>query len=158
MAKIDKIEIEKPEIIKIEKPTMPKRSINVKLGKRQPDFETMLAPDEHNPLDDIDWTGEPEEDAMEEIGVALQHILDQKAAMKEKYRINLDPEYYFVVAFQCRDQKEQFLELTKWQLDGDKFINGLQLADELGLELTVYELDMKKGVPAPKKLRDIPKI
>ena len=157
MPKIEKVKIEKPKIEKV-KINKKKKRVNSKRGKKRPDFDTVLEPDDINPLDELEYPDDPSEMAEEEIGEVLQRILDQKAALKEKYRVNFDPEYYFVVCFQCRDQKEEFIQKAGWDIDGDKYIDGLELADELEIELTVYELENKVGVSPPKLLRKVAKI
>lgn len=145
---IEKITIKKPAKIKNKKP-----------GKNKPDFESLFDPDNfENPLDDLEYPEDFGEMAEVEISAALQRILDEKKALREKYRVNVDAEYFLVVCFQCRDQKEEFLDKAGWEHVGDKYLDGLEVADEMGIELKVYELDMTKGFVPPKPLQDHPKI
>ena len=46
-----------------------------------------------------------------------------------------DSEYWFAVCFQTREQKEEFLEKLKLMEIGDKYLDGMEVAKALGIEL-----------------------
>jgi len=72
-----------------------------------------------------------------------------KAQAKEEQKLfveNVDSEYWVAVCFQSRDQKEKFLELAGWLQYGDKYLDGLEVADAMGI-------DIKAMTPAIRKVK-----
>jgi len=58
---------------------------------------------------------------------------------QKKFQQEMDTEFFFCVAFQNREQKEQFLNETGLIEFGDKYLNGLKVAEKMGVKLTFME-------------------
>lgn len=130
----------------------------LKPGEQAPNFESLFGapPAERirNPLPDLAATDDPEEAAENEVSAALQHILDEKKQKRDAYRTMLDHEFWCAICFQNREQKEAFLKAIGILDLGDKYIDGLKVAQRLGVEVEPVNLPMKDVRAAPKLLRD----
>lgn len=136
-------------------------------GTDAPDFWAMLDdPDVGDPFADAEFDPDAnlEDMANQEVGMisdALRKILEEKAERKRKYALLTDAAYYVCVVFQTVDQKLDFMEKADWDtLDGNfqsMMINGLELADMMGIELETVYIPKKDPPQAPVALRD-PKI
>ena len=58
---------------------------------------------------------------------------------QKKFQQEMDTEFFFCVAFQNREQKEDFLKQTNLLQHGDKYLNGLEVAKTLGVKLTLMQ-------------------
>ena len=58
---------------------------------------------------------------------------------QKKFQQEMDTEFFFCVAFQNREQKEEFLKQTNLIQHGDKYLNGLKVAETLGVKLKIQE-------------------
>lgn len=124
-------------------------------GKVAPNFHSLFtAPTGKNPLDDLPDGGGIEENVEIELSEALRRILEEKRQLRDTYRIYNDANYYTVLVFQSEEQKRQFLALTGWGHPDDKFINGLQVADRIGLDIEPILLPRPNPRKTPKALRD----
>lgn len=56
-----------------------------------------------------------------------------------------DTEYWCAIVFETREQKDAFLEALKLSRIGDKYLNGLRVAEAIGVSLP----------PGPKKWRPL---
>lgn len=130
---------------------------SVSMGEQRPVFDSLFGafPAEkiENPLDKIDLDGTPEERADAEVSAALQHILDEKQKRRDQYRTMVDHEFWVAICFQNRDQKERFIELMGWTDLGNKYIDGLKVAERLNVAIEPENLPIKDVRPAPKLLR-----
>ena len=135
-------------------PVKPKPKVQpLKPGEKRPRFDSVFDPaGMPDPLKGIGQTGEVEADAAEEISAALKAIIEQKRAMREVYRTTTDPEFWFAVCFQNREQKEEFLRLTGWNF-GDKYIDGLRVAARLGILIEPMNVAPLGAKATPKLLR-----
>jgi len=88
-----------------------------------------------NPLDNIDYTGDIADDTKAEEGEILKTLKEQEKADKRRFDVAVDTEYWCCLYFQSREQKEQFLIAMDWLKYGDKYLNGLKIAAEQGIEL-----------------------
>lgn len=126
----------------------------LKPGEKRPRFDSVFDPTGvPNPLDAIEYSGNLEADAKAEVSEALRAIIDQKRAMREVYRLTTDPEFWFAVCFQSREQKEEFLKLVGWVELGDKYLDGLKVAAALGVAIEPINLQTLGAKPSPKMLR-----
>lgn len=143
--------MKKTEIVRIKVGPVGGRKKRIKRlprGYVRPNLDTLLNPEEEDdPFADVEYTGDMERDAEEEISEALKAIKEEKRQRREAFRIIVDPEFWFAVCFQSREQKEEFLKLVDWYRLGDKYLDGLELADMLGVELE----------PVPLKAAELPK-
>lgn len=131
---------------------------SVKIGEQRPVFESLFgafpAEPTPNPLDAIEIEGTPEERADAEVEAARQHFFDEKHKRRDQYRTQLDHEFWVAICFQNRAQKEKFLSLLGLTDLGDKYIDGLKVAERLNVPIEPENLQIKDLRPAPKLLRD----
>lgn len=113
-------------------------------GRNAPDFDSMFDDGDDNPLADIEMTGDTQEDADAGMSEALRQIIERKKATQEKFRTATDPEFFFCVCFQSREQKEEFLKAAGWEDLGDKYLNGLEVARRLAVPVTVIPIEPLK--------------
>lgn len=141
--KIERPIIERPKIVRpvIERPKMAPR------GMMWPEFDTLFEPDDENPLDDLPDGGDIEENVDAELAVTLDTLLTNKKGKNEAYRIANDDEFWLAICFQSEEQKFQFLELSGWIALGDKYIDGLKVAQRLTLAVEPI------AMPKPKMTR-----
>jgi hypothetical protein len=95
-----------------------------------------------------------EDDATDEVSAIAQAIADEKILRRDAYRTMVDPEFWFAVCFQNREQKEAFLKAVGWFAHGDKYLDGLWVARKLGIQIEPILLEAKPIRAAPKLLRD----
>lgn len=148
---------------KINKPKITLNKQKIKLagkGERKPVFESLfgdppadVAPD---PLQGLEYTGDIEADGEAEANAILEAIKREKQLRRDQYRLLVDTEYFFVVCFQSREQKEEYLRLKGWLDLGDKYLNGLAIAEREGLPLEPINLPAKPTRAMPKLLRKTP--
>lgn len=143
--KIERPVIERPKITRptIERPKMAPR------GMMWPDFDTLFEPDadDARPFDDLEDTGDIEQNVDDELAVALDVLLTNKKGKNEAYRVANDDEFWLAICFQSEEQKFQFLELSGWIALGDKYIDGLKVAQRLNLAVEPI------AMPKPKMTR-----
>lgn len=86
--------------------------------------------------------GAPAERPKDLEAVAAQEVSDVLRAFKNRAKNEdgrfvdaTDSEYWFCVCFQTREQKDEFLKkLGLWEI-GDKYLDGMRVADVLGVKL-----------------------
>ena len=101
-----------------------------------------------NPLLTVELSGNAEQDSQAQ-HEAFQGALSKRMKEEDK-RFNLatDSEYYVVVCFQTRVQKEHFLRQTGWDAYGDKYLDGYYVAEKLGVDLHPSDApDLNQDVP-----------
>lgn len=76
-----------------------------------------------------------EAESAEEISEALKAFRDAAAAADRRFMDNTDSEYWFCVGFQNRAQKEEFLKKLGLFDHGDKYLDGVYVAQKLGITL-----------------------
>lgn len=85
-----------------------------------------------------------EERAERVLSEAEQAFKDRAAAEAKRFELATDSEYWFAVCFQSREQKEQFLRALAERFglkdDGDKYLDGWELAKALGIKLDRVEV------------------
>ena len=124
-------------------------------GEARPVFESLTKSAITSPFDpDPALSRGLEADATEEVSLALQTILAERAANRDRYRVTNDRDYYVLICFQSRDQKLEFLDKTGWLQFGERFIDGLRLARLLGVDVEPINLPMRTyPKPMPRELR-----
>jgi hypothetical protein len=111
-----------------------------------PDFESVFDDGDDNLFAGVEMTGDLQEDADATMSEALRQIIERKKATQERFRIATDPEFFLCVCFQSREQKEDFLQKAGWEGLGYKYINGLEVARRMNVDVQAVEI-------APLKLR-----
>ena len=71
---------------------------------------------------------------------AEQAFKDRAKAEQKRFELATDSEYWLAMCFQSRQQKEDFLAALREKLglkdDGDKYLDGWEVAKALGIQLT----------------------
>lgn len=135
-------ELKRPERLKMERGGKVLNRSKVVLKKRNdPDFDTIFDDGDDNPLADVEMVGDLQEDMDAGMSEALRQIIERKKATQERFRVATDPEFFFCVCFQSRDQKDEFLRLIKWDDLGDKYINGLEIARRMEIPITIIPIE-----------------
>ena len=128
-------------------------------GMVKPAFDSLFNPTIPNPLDALGYPGDLEEDARAEVSAALATILAERKQKRDAYRLMADTEYWCCICFQSRAQKEEFLQKMGWLPFGDKYLDGLKIAELAGLDIEPIDLPAPKGTTkTPKLLRTEVKI
>ena len=78
---------------------------------------------------------EMERIAQEEVNEIFRKITEAGNKAKKKFIEDNDGEYWVALCFQTRAQKEEFLQKVGWMHLGDKYIDGMELAELLGISL-----------------------
>ena len=126
----------------------------VRPGEQAPDFDSLFdASGIRNPLRKLKDTGDFQQNAEQEISATLAAIKAEKKERRDQYRVLTDPNFYLVVCFQSTDQKDEFLRLSGWAEEGAKYLDGLEIAAKLGVDVRPINLPRKSTRPAPKALR-----
>ena len=87
----------------------------------------------------------------QELSAVLQGFQDRSRRENQRFVEATDSEFWFAVCFQTRQQKEEFLQKMGWTELGDKYLDGLLVADAAGIELEAH-------TPALPKLKTDPKL
>ena len=132
-----------------------KRKINrVRPGEAAPDFDSLFDPSGvKNPLNRLQDTGDLTQNGDQEVSAVLAAIKAAKKERRDQYRTTTDPNFYLVVCFQSTDQKDEFLRKSGWAEEGAKYLDGLDVAALLGVDVRPINLPRKSVRPAPKALR-----
>lgn len=98
----------------------------------EPASEADTAPAPPNdPFGDIEYTGDLETDAAEELTAAQAAFRDRAKTYKKQRLMVEDSEFWVAVCFRTRDDKEAFLRDHNLLHLGDKYLNGYLVADAL---------------------------
>lgn len=96
---------------------------------------------EPDPLANVDYTGDLETDAHTELNAVQQAFRDRAKREEERFRLATDSEYWFVLCFKTRADKETFLTRAKLLGIGDKYLDGYAAARVLGVPMDDDEID-----------------
>lgn len=80
-------------------------------------------------------TGNPEVDAkadLDEVQAAFRKRMKMENA---RFQNTTDSEYWFAMCFQTRAQKDAFLKAMNLFLIGDKYLDGVEVAAQLGIDI-----------------------
>ena len=133
----------------------------VQKGEIAPNFDSLFgafpAEPTPNPLDGIEYTGDAEVDALTEIDGYRSAFYKAEREKLDLFRtLLLDTEYYAILCFQSRAQKEEFLGKIGWLDLGDKYLDGLKVAERLKVEIEPINLPQPAPPKMPKLLRQVP--
>ena len=124
-----------------------------KRGHTPPHFNSVFNPSTVDTVS-VGESDDPEVAVREELRAVAQSVVDEKRARRDEYRTEVDTEYWFVVCFQNRAQKDEFLQKVGWDRLGDKYLDGLAVAQVLGVDIQPIELRVRRGRRTPKLLRE----
>lgn len=92
------------------------------------------APDEPGNLADVDIE-KVAEDEISEVLAGFKQRAKNEDARKEGA---IDSEFWFCLYFQTREQKDEFLAKIGWDDIGDKYIDGMEAAEAVGITLESF--------------------
>lgn len=104
------------------------------MAKHQQEDEEDIFGGEDFDMDDGKGVSTPEKrerelsETLKKLKAGLQH---EQAVFLE----NVDSEYWFCVCFQTRAQKDEFLEKMGWVDLGDKYLDGLEVAQRQKMKI-----------------------
>ena len=124
------------------KPAVATRPVS---GKSRELREFRAAPD---PLLKVKSTGDVAVDAAAEFDAIDEGFRQRMANEQSRVNDELDSENWFAVVFETRAQKEEFLEILGLLDHGDKYLDGVEVARRLNVDLS----------PSGRKYRPAPKI
>lgn len=108
--------------------------------------------DVENPLASVEYTGNPETDTVAEASAILTSFRQRGKDEKATYRAATDSEFWFAICFRTREQKDAFLAATGWNLFGDKYLDGHDLALMMDIELPEDARFLKRKTRIDKRL------
>lgn len=138
--------IDKPEI----DPQTPPKISSKKANISRPDISRILTPEGIlSPLANVDYgsgdieTTDLRKVAESEEGEVLKALKASEKADRSRFEVAVDSEFWVAIYFQSRVQKDAFLTAMGWLIYGNKYLNGLQLADHQGIILPNEVLQAK---------------
>lgn len=125
-------------------------------GMAAPNFKSLLTahPAGDSPIVDMPDTGDIGENVEVEMSEVLERIIAAKKERRDMYRTLTDNNFYLVVCFQSVDQRAEFVEKSGWQASG-AFVNGLEVARRLGVDVAPVALPRKENRAMPVALRGV---
>lgn len=113
-----------------------------------------LKPNTRLPVADVQYSDDVEADTNAELDALQAAIIREKKERRDAFRELVDTGFWFAACFQSREQKNKFFELMGWDdLLDSQYVNGLDMAGRLGVELQPIIVNTKKPGHAPKLLR-----
>ena len=101
-----------------------------------------------DPLAGVKYTGDVEQDTVAELGAVEAAFRAREEREATRMSNEIDSENWFAVVFETRAQKEEFLEILGLLDHGDKYLDGVEVARRLNVDLS----------PSGRKYRPAPKI
>ena len=86
-------------------------------------------------------TGNPEIDSKADLDEVQKSFRERIEMENERFQNTTDSEYWFAVCFQTREQKEAFLKAMNLFLIGDKYLDGVEVAKQLGINIPAANIN-----------------
>lgn len=96
----------------------------------------IVAPPEPDPLAGVEYTGDIETDAAEELSALSSAFRDRRRREDRRFKQATDSEFWLALCFEDRAQKEAFLAAFNVARFGDKYLDGRKVAHALGVEIS----------------------
>ncbi len=106
--------------------------------------------DQPDPLGDVEYTGDPEKDSAEELKAVKGTFALKLEAEHRRQLKATDSEYWICLCFQSREQVEEFMRLSGWGTEDDKYIDGQKVAAKIGIPITAEIVGFGKVKVDPK--------
>ncbi|WP_053719456.1 hypothetical protein [Saccharothrix sp. NRRL B-16348] len=90
---------------------------------------------EPDPLADVEYTGDLATDSTAELDALARGFRERTAREDERFRLATDSEFWFVLCFKSREEKDAFLRAARLFHLGDKYLDGRAAASALGVDL-----------------------
>ncbi len=123
----------KPPPPVVRRPGPPPRPGAAPKPARKPLAEFMPVKD---PLAGVKYTGDVEQDTVAELGAAEAAFRAREEREAVRMSNEIDSENWFAVVFETRAQKDEFLAKLNLLDIGDKYFDGRDIADRLGVALS----------------------
>jgi len=123
-----------------------------RIDRSAPDFDSIFDDGDEGMFAGAEFdTGDLQGDSDAIMSEALRAVIERKKATQERFRVAIDPEFYTVLCFQSREQKEEFLKKAGWIAEGEggRYLNGLEIARKMEIDIEVHPIE-------PLKLRGKP--
>ena len=86
----------------------------------------------------------------------VQTAFKARAKAEEiRFELATDSEYWTCLCFQTREQAEAFAAAVSWLTPGDKYVDGVQVARALGIELPAAKVPYNTSSKKDRKLIDL---
>lgn len=86
-------------------------------------------------------TGNPEIDSKADLNEVQKSFRERIKMENDRFQNTTDSEYWFAVCFQTREQKEAFLKAMNLFLIGDKYLDGVEVAKQLGINIPAANIN-----------------
>lgn len=80
-------------------------------------------------------TGNPEVDSKADLDEVQASFRERIKTENSRFQNTTDSEYWFAMCFQSREQKDAFLRAMNLFLIGDKYLDGVEVAKQLGIDI-----------------------
>lgn len=80
-------------------------------------------------------TGNPEIDSKADLDEVQASFRERIKTENSRFQNTTDSEYWFAMCFQSREQKDAFLRAMDLFLIGDKYLDGVEVARQLGIDI-----------------------
>ena len=126
MSKVDVDELK--ERVKLQTATAKQKTKQRKKLKEQPNPQFV-------DMDSIEYTENPELDSELELDAVAKGFRERAKNETNRFALATDSEYWACICFQTREQKDAFLKALNLFNLGDKYLDGQEVAEVLGIEL-----------------------
>lgn len=116
-----------------------------------PDLDAFLPPDVADEPEDAG--PDVAADGQEVVETLKKDFLSRAKNEENRFYDAVDTEFWVAFCFESREQKEEFLRKLKLTDLGDKHINGLEVAERLGVKITSPRPTWKAKSPSSKLSR-----
>lgn len=113
-----------------------------------PPLETMFE-DDGDPLENVSYNkNDLEASADSEMSEILRQIIERRKALRDRFRVAGDTDYWVALCFQTSEQRDEFLEKSGWGARGTRYLNGLEISGRINVDIKPIELS-----PIPQRGR-----
>ncbi|WP_278976737.1 hypothetical protein [Oligella urethralis] len=143
--KIDRDALKKEALEKAQKKALAAKQKKNSLQKQKEKPQLFYPPER---TDDL------ESDLLNDLDAVKQGFRERAKIENSRFEDVTDSEYWFAMCFKTRDQKERFLRAMAWIEYGDKYLNGIEIANQMGIDIGDSEVE----ATAPKIDKDFAKL
>lgn len=103
-----------------------------------------------DPIGPIEYPGTADGDTKATLDAVDRTFKARAKTEADRFVAATDSEYWFAVAFETRAQKEAFLKAMQWIKQGDKYLDGVELARLMKIALPPARVPYVAAKPDPK--------
>jgi hypothetical protein len=90
---------------------------------------------EPDPLAEVEYSGDLAADSAAELDALAKGFRERTKREDDRFRLATDSEYWFVLCFKSRADKDAFLAAARLLVVGDKYLDGYAAAAILGIPM-----------------------